>query len=284
MQIPTFLKMHGLGNDFVIIDGRREVPRIDAAAARAIADRRTGVGCDQVIVIESPRQELADAFMRIYNADGGEVGACGNATRCVASLLGAETAKSHIIVETMAGLLDAEIVDRDRITVDMGRARFDWRDIPLARATDPLHLDITAGPLSDPAAVSIGNPHAVFFVDAADSIALDVYGPMIEKHAMFPEFTNVEVVQVVAPDRLRVRVWERGAGITQACGTGACAAVVAANRRGLADRTAVVELDGGALGIVWLRDDHILMTGPARCVFSGRLDPSWLADRNGGDG
>jgi diaminopimelate epimerase len=276
--------MHGLGNDFVIVDARHQSSDIDAARARAIADRRTGVGCDQLIVIEPPRDNLSDAFMRIYNADGGEVEACGNATRCVAALLSEEHGKAHVIVETVAGLLDAEVHDQTRITVDMGVARMDWRDIPLAKPMDPLRLDIVAGPLREATAVNVGNPHAVFFVEDVNTIDLPTFGPIIERHRLFPQYTNVEAVQVLAPDRLRVRVWERGVGVTQACGTGACAALVAASIRGLADRSATVDLDGGPLLIDWLRDGHVLMTGPATQVFSGHLHPSLFessGDTNG---
>jgi diaminopimelate epimerase len=277
MDPLPFVKMHGLGNDFVVVDGRVRAVRLDADQARAIADRRTGVGCDQLIVIEPPRNPLADVFMRIRNADGSEVAACGNASRCIAALVMGEKEAGHVIVETAAGLLDAERTQDGQISVDMGRLRFDWRDIPLAEPADTLHLPITAGPLSDPAAVNVGNPHAVFFVDDVEAMPLHVYGPMIERHRLFPERTNVEAAQVLARDRIRLRVWERGAGITPACGTGACAAVAAAGRRGLTDRRAEVILDGGRLVIEWLKDDHVLMIGPAAISFTGVLPPSLLS-------
>ncbi|HYN37665.1 MAG TPA: diaminopimelate epimerase [Rhodospirillales bacterium] len=272
-ELP-FVKMHGLGNDFVVVDARAATFAPDAARVRALADRHTGVGCDQLIVVEKPRSALADAFMRIRNADGGEVAACGNATRCVAALLMREKGEAHAIIETAAGLLDAEAVGDGLIGVDMGRIAVDWREIPLAEATDTLHLPIEIGPLRDGVAVNVGNPHAVFFVDDAAAVAIKRFGPLIERHPLFPERTNVGVAQIISRDRLRLRVWERGAGLTRACGTGACAAAVAAARRGLTDRAVTVELDGGTLRIEWLRDDHVLMTGPVATAFTGVLDPS----------
>jgi len=274
MEPIPFVKMHGLGNDFVVVDGRAQPFAPRAAQVRALAHRRTGVGCDTLIVIEPPRNGLADAFMRIRNADGGEVAACGNAARCVAALLMREKGHRHTVIETAAGLLDAEAAEDGLVSVDLGRISFDWRDIPLSEPADTLHLGIGVGPLKDPVAVNVGNPHAVFFVDDVDAVALDVFGPQVETHPLFPERSNVEAVRVLARDRLRMRVWERGVGITQACGTGACAAVAAAARRGLAERTATVLLDGGELRIDWLRDDHVLMTGPVATAFTGVLDPS----------
>ena len=267
-----FIKMHGLGNDFVVLDARARPLEVDPDRARAIADRRTGIGCDQLIVVEPPRDGLADAFMRIRNADGGEVAACGNATRCVAFLIMQERNTGTAVIETAAGLLDAEARDDGLIAVDMGRVRLDWRDIPLATPTDTLHLGISAGPLEDPVAVNVGNPHAVFFVDDAEAVPLETYGPVIERHPLFPEFTNVEVAQMQSPGVVRLRVWERGVGVTRACGTGACAALVAANRRGLCGRTGEVLMDGGRLGIEWLEDGHVLMTGPVATSFRGTLE------------
>jgi diaminopimelate epimerase len=270
----AFTKMHGLGNDFVVVDARARPFAPAVAQVRALADRRTGIGCDQLIVIENPVSGLADAFMRIRNADGGEVAACGNATRCVAALLMREKGAKHAVIETAAGLLDAEMGGNGEISVDMGRVSFDWRDIPLAEAADTLHLGIDAGPLRDPVAVSVGNPHAVFFVEDAERAPIELFGPMVERHPLFPERANVEAAQVLAPDRIRLRVWERGVGLTRACGTGACAAAVAAGRRGLAERRVTVALDGGSLRIDWLRDDHVLMTGPVATSFTGVLDSS----------
>ncbi|MCH7956269.1 MAG: diaminopimelate epimerase [Proteobacteria bacterium] len=276
MTAIPFTKMHGLGNDFVVLDARRGPLRIGARQARAIADRHTGIGCDQVIVIEPPANGLADAFMRIRNADGGEVAACGNGTRCVAAMIMKEKNSTHAVIETAAGVLDAQAKADGLIAVDMGPAATDWRDIPLAGPADTLHLDIAAGPLSDPVAVNMGNPHAVFFVDDAEAVPLDSLGPQIERHEMFPRATNVEVAQVLSGSEIRLRVWERGVGITLACGSGACAALVAASRRGLTGRAADVVVDGGRLGIEWLDDGHVRLTGPVAVSFTGTLGQSML--------
>jgi diaminopimelate epimerase len=273
-----FIKMHGLGNDFVVIDARDQGFAPEPETARRIADRHTGVGCDQLIILEPARAKLADAFMRIVNADGGEVEACGNATRCVADLIMREKKVGHVIIETGAGLLDAEAAAAGQVSVDMGPVKLDWRDIPLAKPVDTLHLGLKLGPLDDPVAVNVGNPHAVFFVADAEAVDVAALGPAIERHPLFPERTNVEVVQVLAPSLLRMRVWERGVGITRACGTGACASVVAASRRGLIGREAEVVLDGGTLAIAWTRDDHVIMTGPVATSFTGQLSPE-LAGR-----
>ena len=268
----AFRKMHGLGNDFVVLDGRQNGIALSAEQARALADRHTGVGCDQVIVIEPARDKSADAFMRIHNADGGEVMACGNASRCIASLLMAETGKQEIVLETGAGLLNAKAANGGNVTVDMGPAKLEWNEIPLAEETDTLHLSFSRGDLKDPVAVNVGNPHAVFFVDDAEAIDLETVGPEIEHHPFFPERTNVEAAQVISPDKIRLRVWERGAGITQACGTGACATLVAAHRRGLTGRKASIMLDGGTLEIEWLENNHVMMTGPVATSFTGTVD------------
>jgi len=276
MTALDFIKMHGLGNDFVIIDGRDGGFSLSRDGVRAISDRRRGVGCDQIIIMEQAPTALADVFMRIYNPDGSESGACGNATRCVASLLMSEKATSHAIVETISGLLDCENVGGGLYSVDMGPARLDWRDLPLSQAIDTANLKIEAGPLKNPVGVNVGNPHAVFIVDNAEGIDLNVFGPMVEHDKLFPERTNVEAAQVLARDRIRMRVWERGAGITHACGSGACAALVATARRGLTDRKADVVLDGGTLRIEWMPDNNVLMTGPVSTSFVGNIDPSLL--------
>ncbi len=274
----TFLKMHGAGNDFIVLDLRLSSWRVDGALARALADRRTGVGCDQVISIEPSHR--GDAFMRIHNPDGGEAQACGNGARCVASLLLAESGRDHAVIETRAGLLPSRMAEDGRIQVDMGPAYLDWRDIPLAHEMDSLRLDLSLEPdrgpvLSGPCAVGMGNPHAVFFVDDLDAVDLASVGPVLENHALFPERANIGVVQVLGEDALRLRVWERGAGLTLACGSGACAAMVAAHRRGKCGRRANLILDGGALSMEWRADDgHVLMTGPTATVFSGVLDDS----------
>ncbi|MFQ5972022.1 MAG: diaminopimelate epimerase [Alphaproteobacteria bacterium] len=271
MGSREFIKMHGLGNDFVVFDARAEPFRLDRSARRAIADRHMGVGCDQLISIEAPRDPRAQAFMRIHNADGGEVGACGNGTRCVARLLFAELGRETVTIETAAGLLQAVAVPDGQITVDMGPARTDWREIPLARPADTEQLPVSLGPLARPVGVNIGNPHAVFVVDDAEDVDLETFGPKLERHELFPERANIGIAHLAGPDSLRLRVWERGVGITRACGTGACAAVVAAARRGLTGRQAVVRLDGGELAVAWLPNGHVTMTGPADISFTGRL-------------
>ena len=263
--------MHGLGNDFVVLDAREAPLNLGEDRVRAISARNTGVGCDQLIVIEPSAVDATDAFMRIYNADGGEVDACGNATRCVASILMAENKSSSAVIETGAGLLYAREEDDEMVSVDMGEVRLDWADIPVAHEIDTLHLGIKEGPLKDPVGVNVGNPHAVFFVDDADSIPLLDVGPILEHHSMFPERVNVGVVEIQSRSSIRFRVWERGAGITQACGTGACAALIAASRRGLTERAADVLLDGGILKIEWTDNNHVHMTGPVAVSFSGTL-------------
>jgi len=280
-----FTKMHGLGNDFVVIDARRGKPaagvEISAARAAAIADRRTGVGCDQFILIEDAPDGESHAFMRIRNADGGEVDACGNATRCIGAVLLDEIDGEEVRVRTGADLLTVRRAGYGLVTVDMGIPRGDWDDIPLAAEADTLHLDLSCGPLSDPAAVSMGNPHATFFVDEIDSVPIALVGPALEHDPIFPERANIGVAQILAPDRMRLRVWERGAGLTSACGTGACAAVVNANRRDLAGRRMVVVVDGGELLIDWREDrpgeqGRVFMTGPAATSFSGTISESLL--------
>jgi diaminopimelate epimerase len=277
MDTRPFIKMHGLGNDFVVIDARRAPLALDAARARAIADRRTGVGCDQLIVMELPSNGRADVFMRIRNADGGEVEACGNASRCVADLLMRETGRPTCVIETAAGLLSCRGGSGGLVSVELGPVRLDWRDIPLAEPRDTLHLGIAADGLEDPVAVNVGNPHAVFFVADAGAVDLAGLGPGLEHHPLFPERANIGIADVEGVDRMRLRVWERGVGITRACGTGACAAVVAACRRGLTGRRVEVVLDGGPLDIEWRGDDRVVMTGPVATAFRGVLDPSLLS-------
>jgi diaminopimelate epimerase len=275
-KIP-FLKMHGLGNDFVVLDGRGTAIVVDAASACALANRRTGIGCDQVIVLERPRHPTAQVTMRIRNPDGGEAEACGNATRCVAALLHRETGDTRMRIETIAGLLDAEVLPDGRVAVDMGPARTGWREIPLARAMPTDRVDLALGPLATPVCTNIGNPHATFFVTDVEAIDLAALGPILEHDPLFPERANIGVAAVGEHEDIRLRVWERGAGITRACGSGACAAVVAAHRRGLAGRRATVELDGGTLDIDWREDGHVIMTGPVAQSFEGAFDPSLLA-------
>ena len=283
----AFTKMHGLGNDFVVVDARSVPFELDDDTARRIADRRTGVGCDQLIVLEPAADPRADVFMRIRNADGGEVAACGNATRCVAARVLDEARAAgrpgdKVVVETAAGLLPAWDAGTDgdgtrRIAVDMGEARTDWADIPLSRKLDTAHLPLESGPLADPVGVSMGNPHAVFFVGDAEAVDLATHGPRLEHDPLFPERANISAAQVLDAATIRLRVWERGAGITQACGTGACATLVAAVRRGLTGRAATLRLDGGDLEIEWRDDNHVLMTGPVAESFTGTLNAGLLA-------
>jgi diaminopimelate epimerase len=274
-----FIKMHGLGNDFVVLDARKHALVIDAAQARAIADRRRGVGCDQLIVIEPPHRSGAAAFMRIRNADGGEVEACGNAARCVGALLLGEMGAKRVAIETGAGLLEAEAGGDGGITVDLGPARTGWREIPLARDSDTAHVPLEAGPLRDPVCTSMGNPHATFFVADAEAVDLATLGPKLEHDPLFPERANIGVAQILGRQRIRLRVWERGAGLTLACGTGACAALVAASRRGLADRSAEILVDGGKLHVVWREDGHVTLSGAVAESFRGTLDPALLGGR-----
>ncbi|MDA1091296.1 MAG: diaminopimelate epimerase [Proteobacteria bacterium] len=277
MNELSFTKMHGLGNDFVVLDARRQPVELDQASARAISDRRSGIGCDQILVIEAAADSDADIFMRILNADGSESAACGNGARCVAALMMAETGNDKVRIETKAGLLSANAAEDGYIAVDMGEVHLDWRAIPLSKKADTLHLDVTAGMLSDAVGVNVGNPHAVFFVDDAAAVPLQELGPQIENHALFPQRVNVEVAQILRGGSIRMRVWERGVGITRACGSGACATVVAASRRELSGRSSIVILDGGALGIEWQEDNHIIMIGPVATSYAGVIDPSLLA-------
>ena len=273
-ELP-FIKMHGLGNDFVVLDGRARAISLAADEVRRIADRKRGVGCDQLITIEP--SDRAAAFMRVHNADGGEVSACGNAARCVANMVMDERGTDAVDLDTAAGVLEASRDGSGMVTVDQGPARTDWRDIPLAREMDTLHMDMSAGgravtALDDAVGVNVGNPHAVFFVDEVESVDLTSVGPGLEHHVLFPERANISIAQVRARDSIRVRVWERGVGITSACGTAACAVAVAGARRGLTDRSADIHLDGGVLRLQWREDGHVLMTGPVSTSFSGILD------------
>ncbi|MBT5299000.1 MAG: diaminopimelate epimerase [Rhodospirillaceae bacterium] len=277
MTQVAFTKMHGLGNDFVIVDGRDGDLAIGGTQARAIGDRRRGVGFDQLLILEPAKDAAADLFMRILNPDGSEAEACGNGTRCVAARVMDELGRDTLNIETVAGVLATTTGADGLVTVDMGPANLEWRQIPLAVEADTLHLDIENGPLRDPVAVNIGNPHMVFFVDDADAIDVAGLGPALESHPLYPERTNVEICSLSGPDQLRMRVWERGAGITQACGSGACAAGVAAARRGLTGRRVEIVLDGGPLSIEWREDGRVLMTGPVATSFEGTLGPELLA-------
>ncbi len=264
----SFVKMHGAGNDFVVIDERARPLDLSPASVRQLADRRTGIGCDQFITLDRPPPGTdADVLMRIRNPDGSEAGACGNATRCVAELLFEENGRPYQVIRTIAGDLPAERLADGRHRVDMGTARLEWADVPLSRAMDTLHLDLPG----HPAACSMGNPHATLFVPDADTHPVEDVGPALERDALFPERANIGFASVLAADRIRLRVWERGAGLTRACGSGACAAVVNAYRRGLTGRRVAVVMDGGVLDIEWLGNGHVLMTGPVVTSFRGTV-------------
>jgi diaminopimelate epimerase len=271
-EMTAFRKMHGLGNDFVVLDARAAPLPITPARAAAIADRRFGVGCDQFIVMEPPPPG-ADVFMRIRNPDGSEAGACGNATRCIASLVADERGADRVVVRTIAGDLPVERLAGGLWRADMGPARLRWTDVPLAHKADTLHLPLALGPVADPAACSMGNPHATFFVDDLGAIDVAALGPALERNPIFPERANIGFAQVLSPDHIRLVMWERGAGMTLACGSGACATIVNAARRGLTGRRATVTMPGGDLLMEWREaDGHVLMTGPVATSFTGTID------------
>ncbi len=274
-----FWKMHGCGNDFVVLDTRDEPVLLDRATIQWIGDRHRGIGFDQLLIIEPTDKAGADIFMRIYNPDGSEAGACGNGTRCVADLLMTQNGDDSIAIETRRGILQCQRRSDGLVSVDMGPPQLFWEDVPLAQEIDTLILPISAGPLSGPSAVGMGNPHCIFFVEDAEAseTAVETLGPGLEHHPLFPERTNVEVASLVDGETLRLRVWERGAGVTLACGSGTCATVVAAIRRGLiAGRSADVIVDGGRLSIEWrAEDDHVIMTGPTSLSYTG--DIAWDA-------
>ena len=265
-MITPFVKMHGCGNDFVILDERFQPLGLTPARAAAIANRHTGIGCDQVIAIQPDR--TADAFMDITNPDGSRAGACGNATRCVADILMREIRRDTVTIRTVSGDLPAIRRPDGLIEVDMGAACMDWSEIPLARPMDTISLDLPGGP----AAVSMGNPHATFFVPDLDAVPILEAGPRFEHDPLFPQRANIGFAQVIDPDTIRLRVWERGAGLTMACGSGACATLVNAHRRGLTRRRAKVIVDGGALDIEWRDDGHVLMAGPVATAFRGQIE------------
>jgi len=262
-MMRRFHKMHGLGNDFVILDAREQPIALSDVSVRAIADRRTGVGCDQLILLE--RSDRADLRMRIFNADGGEVEACGNAARCVTLLEGGERR-----IETNGGTISGSAAD-GMATVDMGRPRFGWDEIPLAYPVDTAAVPVGWEELQQPFTVNVGNPHAVFFVEDAEAVELERLGPLIEADPLFPSRVNVNVASV-EDGAIRLRVWERGAGLTQACGTGACATAVAAIGRRLVSAPVEVRLPGGALTIDWRPGESIRMSGAAAHVFTGEIE------------
>lgn len=273
-QIPSaglhFMKMHGLGNDFVVIDARQGDDPVTPALARALGDRNRGVGFDQLAVIRS--DPGVDFGLEFWNADGTRAGACGNATRCVSDWMMRRLGKDSVVLRTARGTLAAQRRADGLVSVNMGAPLLDWAKIPLARAMETAHLPLEG----DPVAIGMGNPHCVFFVPDAEAVDVAGRGARIENDPLFPEATNVEFASLTGPDRLRMRVWERGAGITLACGSGTCATAVAAHLRGLTGRQVVVDVDGGTLWIDW-REDGVWMTGPVAHVFDGVLTPEFLA-------
>ena len=282
MSGTPYLKMNGLGNDFVVVDARVSGRRFTADQVRKITDRATGIGADQVIVMEKPRADGVDVFMRIYNQDGGEIDACGNASRCIAGLLAKELDRNTVTLETNAGLLFAT-VHGEVVTVDMGRPRFDWDQIPLAEPfADTTGIELQIGPidapiLHTPSVVNVGNPHCIFWVDDVERFDLGRFGPLLENHPIFPDRANISLAQVMSRDHIKIRVWERGTGLTRACGTAACATAVAAARKGLSNRKVKVDLPGGPLTVDWRESDsHVLMTGPWSLDGEGTL-PEALA-------
>jgi diaminopimelate epimerase len=278
-QIP-FRKMNGLGNDFVVLDAREAPIPLGPEQAKAIADRQTGIGCDQLITLEPSK--VADLFMRIRNADGGEVDACGNATRCIADLVMAETGGTHVTVETNAGILDCIRAGDHKVTVDIGPPKLEWHEIPIAERMDTRVIELQIGPidapiLHSPSVVNVGNPHCFFWVDDVEAYDLSRIGPMLEHHPIFPERANISLAHVTSPTSITLKVWERGAGLTRACGTAACGVVVAAARRKLTGRKVTVTLPGGDLDIEWRESDgHVLMTGPVAYEFDGMLEQALL--------
>jgi diaminopimelate epimerase len=278
-----FVKMNGLGNGIVVLDLRADPAPVKAEEARALA-RPDALPFDQLMALYPPRAAGTEAFVRIFNSDGSEVGACGNGMRCIAALVARETGKKTLNFETIAGLSSCRIDTPDTVTVDLGSPRFRWDEIPLAEEfRDTRHIELQIGPidkplLHSPSAVNVGNPHAVFWVDDVNAHDLARIGPLLENHPIFPERANISLAQVAARDHLIVRTWERGAGLTRACGTAACAAAVAAARLKRADRRVRVTLPGGDLRVEWREsDDHVLMTGPAAFEFEGKIEPAMLA-------
>lgn len=265
-----FMKMHGAGNDFVIIDSRGRDAVVTESLARALGDRNRGVGFDQLAEIRD--SEVSDFALDFWNSDGSRAGACGNATRCVCDFMMKATGQAQISLVTTRGTLHAVRLEDGRVSVNMGQPQRDWREVPLARDVDTLHLPLAG----DPVAIGMGNPHAVFFVADAESVDLLGQGPLVEHDPLYPERTNVEFASLIAPDHLRMRVWERGAGVTLACGSGTCATVVAAHLRGLTGPSAVVDVDGGRLEVDW-REDGVWLTGPVAHVFDGVLTSDFLA-------
>ncbi|WP_428376269.1 diaminopimelate epimerase [Lichenicoccus sp.] len=265
MRIP-FTKMHGAGNDFVVIDERSGAFGLTPAQFAWIADRRRGIGCDQVILLQADRQ--AEVFVRFVNSDGSEAGACGNGSRCVAALVSAETGRGEVSMRTLGGRLTASMLGPYSARVDLGEPRLDWRDIPLSEPADTLHVELGG---QEAVACSMGNPHATLFVDDLDAVDVAGLGARLEWHPMFPQGANIGFAQRLSDTALRLLVWERGAGLTLACGSGACATLVNAHRRGLVGRRAEIEMPGGVLEVEWTQAGRVLLTGPVASAFTGSL-------------
>jgi diaminopimelate epimerase len=277
----SFSKMNGIGNGIVVVDLRDQQAAVTAADARAVA---SSVPYDQLMVLQPPRLTGTEAFIRIYNNDGSEAGACGNGMRCVVRQLFERTGKTAATFETSAGLLNCWQAPSGLYTVDMGAPKFGWQDIPLAEEfRDTRGIELQIGPidapiLHTPSVVSMGNPHAIFWVDDVEAYDLERFGPLLENHPIFPERANITLAHIVDREAITIRTWERGAGLTKACGSAACAAAVAAARLKRTNRSVTVNLPGGDLGIEWReRDDHVLMTGPATFEYEGRFDPALFA-------
>jgi diaminopimelate epimerase len=277
----AFTKMNGLGNEIVVVDMRRSAAAISPADARAAA-KPGGAPYDQLMALYAPRTPGTDAFVRIYNNDGSESGACGNGMRCVADLLAKESGKDAMTFETHAGIINCWKA-AELFTVDMGAPRFRWDEIPLAEKFDTRAIELQIGPIDNPvlhspSAVNMGNPHAIFWVDDVNAHDLERFGPLLENHPIFPERANITLAAVKTREHIVIRTWERGAGLTKACGSAACAAAVAAARLGRAGRKVTVTVPGGDLAIEWrASDDHVLMTGPVAYEFEGRFDPALFA-------
>lgn len=269
MMKKPFIKMHGLGNDFVVIDSTKNQYVINKESVQKISDRRLGIGCDQLI--EMKHSEKEDIFMKIYNSDGSEAEACGNAARCVAGLLFASSPKKEVSIETIAGVIQAESEENGLIKVDMGKPKFFWKDIPLSMEKEK--IDFKNLSLKNGLAINMGNPHVVFFVNDINKINISEIGPLIENNSLFPEKVNVEICQILNKNKIRALVWERGAGKTLACGSGACASLVAAHENKLSNPKAEIVLDGGSLNITWNvnSNNHVIMSGPIAVSFLGDL-------------
>ncbi|MDS1136516.1 diaminopimelate epimerase [Nitratireductor indicus] len=292
-ELAAFAKMNGLGNEIIVADMRGRADRVTPEAARTL-NASPATRFDQIMAIHDPRVPGTDNFIEIINSDGSQAQACGNGTRCVVQALSAETGKKAFTFQTVAGILNAQEHENGLISVDMGRPRFGWQDIPLAEEfADTRKIELQVGPIDDPvlhspSVASMGNPHAIFWVDRdVYNYDLERFGPLLENHPIFPERANISIAEVTADDALTLRTWERGAGLTRACGSAACAAAVSAARTGRTGRRVMVSVPGGPLEILWREDDHVIMTGPAEWEFSGHFNPatgSWERETSERDG